>query len=171
LFTFVRSARWIAKDLDDLFPHKQNFFIVDPSGHRGINCRFGMHGIIAEAHYDGSRNMIAMLKGCVCIFVAVPLSLPLSLVCPWPVPVPVPVLVMYPSVADTCVYRAKRYVLLPPRECHNVYFYKQRHPSSRHSKLDWSKPVDPEKYPKWAKAQAIEVRPAHCTYSPHAVKS
>jgi len=38
-----------------------------------------------------------------------------------------------------------------------VYFYKQRHPSSRHSKLDWSRPVDLDKYPKWAKAQAVEV--------------
>ena len=24
---------------------------------------FGMKGVIAEAHYDGGRNMVAMLKG------------------------------------------------------------------------------------------------------------
>jgi hypothetical protein len=57
------ETKWIAQDLEGVFPHRKNFFIVDPHGHRGINCRFGMHGIIAEAHYDGSRNMIAMLKG------------------------------------------------------------------------------------------------------------
>ena len=30
---------------------------------KGIQCRFGMRGVIAEAHYDGGRNMVAMLKG------------------------------------------------------------------------------------------------------------
>ena len=30
---------------------------------QGINCRFGNRGVIAEAHYDGGRNFIAMLKG------------------------------------------------------------------------------------------------------------
>ena len=30
---------------------------------KGIQCRFGMKGVIAEAHYDGGRNMVAMLKG------------------------------------------------------------------------------------------------------------
>ncbi|CAN0110236.1 unnamed protein product, partial [Discosporangium mesarthrocarpum] len=30
---------------------------------RGIHCRFGMPGVIAEAHFDGSRNMVALLSG------------------------------------------------------------------------------------------------------------
>jgi oxalate decarboxylase/phosphoglucose isomerase-like protein (cupin superfamily) len=30
---------------------------------KGIQCRFGMRGIIAESHYDSGRNMVAMLKG------------------------------------------------------------------------------------------------------------
>lgn len=29
----------------------------------GINCRFGMRGVAAAAHYDGKRNFIAMLRG------------------------------------------------------------------------------------------------------------
>jgi hypothetical protein len=29
----------------------------------GINCRFGMRGVIAEAHYDGRRNFVAMIRG------------------------------------------------------------------------------------------------------------
>ena len=40
-----------------------NFFVVDPSGYHGINCRFGMRGVVAEAHYDGQRNFVAMIRG------------------------------------------------------------------------------------------------------------
>ncbi|CBJ29563.1 Hypoxia-inducible factor 1 alpha inhibitor (Hypoxia-inducible factor asparagine hydroxylase) [Ectocarpus siliculosus] len=42
---------------------KGNIFLVDPRGQRGIHCRFGMPGVIAEAHFDGSRNMVAMVSG------------------------------------------------------------------------------------------------------------
>jgi len=37
------------------------FYIVDPAEERGINCRFGMRGVIAANHFDQSRNMIAIL--------------------------------------------------------------------------------------------------------------
>lgn len=40
-----------------------NFYLVDPTDQRGINCRFGMRGVIAESHCDLSRNMIAVLDG------------------------------------------------------------------------------------------------------------
>jgi hypothetical protein len=36
------------------------FYIVDPHEERGINCRFGMRGVIAANHFDMSRNMIAI---------------------------------------------------------------------------------------------------------------
>ena len=39
------------------------FFIVDPQQQRGIHCRFGMAGIIAEAHTDAGRNFITMQRG------------------------------------------------------------------------------------------------------------
>ncbi|CAM9300880.1 unnamed protein product, partial [Hapterophycus canaliculatus] len=42
---------------------KGNIFLVEPRGQRGIHCRFGMPGVIAEAHFDGSRNMVAMISG------------------------------------------------------------------------------------------------------------
>ena len=45
------------------FSPKQSFYIVEPDDFRGINCRFGMNGIIAENHFDGSRNMIILLGG------------------------------------------------------------------------------------------------------------
>ena len=38
-------------------------FMVDPKDARGINCRLGSRGTIAETHYDFSRNWILMLGG------------------------------------------------------------------------------------------------------------
>mmetsp|Transcript_18360 Transcript_18360/g.17679 ORF Transcript_18360/g.17679 Transcript_18360/m.17679 type:complete len:130 (+) Transcript_18360:167-556(+) len=56
-----------------------------------------MRGIIAEAHYDSGRNMVAMLGG------------------------------------------AKRYILNPPKECKKLgLITDQKHPSYRHSIIDWS---------------------------------
>eukprot|EP00815_Leptocylindrus_aporus_P004427 CAMPEP_0116069312 /NCGR_PEP_ID=MMETSP0322-20121206/12225_1 /TAXON_ID=163516 /ORGANISM="Leptocylindrus danicus var. apora, Strain B651" /LENGTH=457 /DNA_ID=CAMNT_0003556677 /DNA_START=95 /DNA_END=1468 /DNA_ORIENTATION=+ len=40
-----------------------NLYMVEPKNQRGINCRFGMKGVIAENHFDGSRNSIAILTG------------------------------------------------------------------------------------------------------------
>ena len=39
------------------------FYLVPAEEQNGINCRFGMRGIVAEAHYDGTRNMLAILEG------------------------------------------------------------------------------------------------------------
>lgn len=41
----------------------RNLFMVNPEQERGLNCRFGMKGIIAEAHFDPTRNWIIMFKG------------------------------------------------------------------------------------------------------------
>jgi hypothetical protein len=38
-------------------------FIQDPDDARGINCRFGMKGVIATAHYDSKTNYIEMVRG------------------------------------------------------------------------------------------------------------
>jgi Cupin-like domain len=40
-----------------------NFFMVQPDQQRGINCRFGMKGVIAETHFDESRNFVVLLGG------------------------------------------------------------------------------------------------------------
>ena len=37
--------------------------MVTPEEHCGINCRFGMKGTIAEAHYDSYNNFLAMMGG------------------------------------------------------------------------------------------------------------
>ena len=36
---------------------------LSPNAISGINCRFGMKGVAAAAHYDGGRNFVAMLRG------------------------------------------------------------------------------------------------------------
>jgi len=40
-----------------------NLYMVKPKKQAGIHCRFGMNGVIAENHFDGSRNMVALLGG------------------------------------------------------------------------------------------------------------
>ena len=57
----VREA-FIREDLS-FFDKSNKFFVVDSSKQKGINCRFGMRGVVAEAHYDGGRNMVAMIQG------------------------------------------------------------------------------------------------------------
>lgn len=54
---------FISRDLHLFSTKKANFFITAPAANKGIQCRFGMRGVIAEAHYDSGRNMVAMLKG------------------------------------------------------------------------------------------------------------
>jgi len=38
-------------------------YFVDSEDQRGINCRFGMRGLVAENHFDLSRNMINLISG------------------------------------------------------------------------------------------------------------
>jgi hypothetical protein len=56
---------WIADALPFFSDQRRedNFFIVERSQYHGINCRFGMRGVIAEAHYDGARNFVSMVRG------------------------------------------------------------------------------------------------------------
>jgi hypothetical protein len=37
--------------------------MVEPQQQRGVHCRFGMPGIIAESHFDSGRNFIFMTRG------------------------------------------------------------------------------------------------------------
>jgi Cupin-like domain len=46
-----------------MFSSYPTFFVKDAQQQRGIHCRFGMPSIIAESHYDGGRNFIAMVRG------------------------------------------------------------------------------------------------------------
>jgi oxalate decarboxylase/phosphoglucose isomerase-like protein (cupin superfamily) len=73
-----------------------SLFMVDSTQQRGINCRFGMKGVIAEAHFDPTRNWIVLLQG------------------------------------------RRRYILAHPEQCAHLELYPYRHPSGRHSAVDWS---------------------------------
>ena len=53
---------WLFKELK-FFQPKKSLFMVKPEFQQGIHCRFGMRSIIAEAHFDRSRNAVAMLRG------------------------------------------------------------------------------------------------------------
>jgi hypothetical protein len=58
-----KKSTFVARDLKFFSTSQENFFITNVPANKGIQCRFGMRGIIAETHYDGGRNMVAMLKG------------------------------------------------------------------------------------------------------------
>lgn len=88
---------FISRDLKLFSTEKNNFFVTNVPANKGIQCRFGMRGVISESHYDSGRNMVAMLKG------------------------------------------EKRYVLNPPWACKQLGIIADRkHPSYRHSVVDWS---------------------------------
>ena len=58
-----REKTFWNRDLDIFSTKTNNFFITKVERNKGIQCRFGMRGVIAESHYDAGRNMVAMLKG------------------------------------------------------------------------------------------------------------
>jgi len=55
-------SEWLFDDLTFFYP-RESLYIVKPKDQKGIHCRFGMKGVIAENHFDASRNMIALLGG------------------------------------------------------------------------------------------------------------
>ncbi len=54
---------FVSRDLNFLSTERPNFFITNVKANKGIQCRFGMRGIIAESHYDSGKNMITLLRG------------------------------------------------------------------------------------------------------------
>jgi hypothetical protein len=60
--TAPQQNHFMFKELPFFMP-KPSIFIKDPRGQRGIHCRFGMSAVIAENHYDGSRNVIGLFGG------------------------------------------------------------------------------------------------------------
>jgi hypothetical protein len=117
---------FVGRDLNIFTPPVENFFVTNRKLNKGIQCRFGMRGIIAETHYDSGRNMIAMLRG------------------------------------------AKRYILTPPHTCKFLGIISDpRHPSFRHSVIDWSD-IHQAKAHNFAQVDAIDtiVREGEILYVP-----
>jgi hypothetical protein len=48
------SSEYLFDELP-FFQPKESLYIADPLEQKGIHCRFGMHGVIAENHFDMSR--------------------------------------------------------------------------------------------------------------------
>lgn len=92
-----RGRTFISRDLKMFSTQKNNFWITNVAANKGIQCRFGMRGVIAEAHYDSGKNFVAMIRG------------------------------------------EKRYILTPPWSCDKLAIITDtKHPSYRHSVIDWS---------------------------------
>mmetsp|Transcript_18980 Transcript_18980/g.24436 ORF Transcript_18980/g.24436 Transcript_18980/m.24436 type:complete len:541 (-) Transcript_18980:59-1681(-) len=107
------------------FQPKSNLYIGDPEEQKGVHCRFGMKGVIAENHFDGSRNAIAVLMG------------------------------------------KRRYILAHPNNCDKLTLLPMKHPSARHSAIDYTNP-DLETYPEFKEAKSNEVvlQPGQVLYLP-----
>ena len=62
----LRSEKYwtfVSRDLPSFSSPKPTFFGFNPPEQKGIQCRFGERGVTAATHYDGGRNMIAMMTG------------------------------------------------------------------------------------------------------------
>mmetsp|Transcript_8110 Transcript_8110/g.23328 ORF Transcript_8110/g.23328 Transcript_8110/m.23328 type:complete len:671 (-) Transcript_8110:40-2052(-) len=57
------SSEYLFDELTFFQPKDDDLYLTVPEKQRGIHCRFGMKGVIAENHFDGSRNSIAVLGG------------------------------------------------------------------------------------------------------------
>ncbi|KAL3796675.1 hypothetical protein HJC23_009975 [Cyclotella cryptica] len=58
-----KSWTFVSRDLPSFSSPKPTFFGFNPPEQKGIQCRFGERGVTAATHYDGGRNMIAMMTG------------------------------------------------------------------------------------------------------------
>jgi len=56
------TAEYLFDELP-FFQPRESIYLVEPMKQKGIHCRFGMKGVIAENHFDASRNMIVVLGG------------------------------------------------------------------------------------------------------------
>jgi len=56
------SSEYLFDELT-FFQPKKGLYLSEPDKQKGIHCRFGMKGVIAENHFDGSRNAIVVLGG------------------------------------------------------------------------------------------------------------
>jgi hypothetical protein len=60
------SSEYLFDELTFFQPKTTNpssLYMVQPEEQKGIHCRFGMKGVIAENHFDASRNAIVVLGG------------------------------------------------------------------------------------------------------------
>ncbi|CAM9472164.1 unnamed protein product, partial [Phaeothamnion confervicola] len=54
---------FVARDMPYFSVVEPNFWVPNPAGRSGIQCRFSMRGVVAASHFDNGRNFVAMLRG------------------------------------------------------------------------------------------------------------
>lgn len=108
------SSEYLYDELPFFQPTPGDLYLRDAEKQKGIHCRFGQKGIIADNHFDAGRNTIVVLGG------------------------------------------SRRYILASPDQCLNMALFDKRHPSARHSEVNWSNP-DLERFPQFAQALGNEV--------------
>ena len=74
------SSEYLFDELP-FFQPVNNLYLSNGKQQKGIHCRFGMKGVIAENHFDGSRNAIVLLGGSRRYILAHPDQCKLSLGC------------------------------------------------------------------------------------------
>lgn len=60
------SSEWLFDELPYFQPRlgeRRPFYMIESKEQQGIHCRFGMKGVVAENHFDLSRNAIALIGG------------------------------------------------------------------------------------------------------------
>jgi hypothetical protein len=62
---YLDESHWtfVSRDLPSFSSTTENFFLFEPDSQKGIQCRFGERGVTAATHFDGGRNMVAMMTG------------------------------------------------------------------------------------------------------------
>lgn len=70
------SWTMISHDLPSFSDPEPTFFSFNPKESKGIQCRFGERGVTAATHYDGGRNMVAMITGAKRYILAPPMECP-----------------------------------------------------------------------------------------------
>jgi len=56
-------SEYLFDELPFFQPKQNDLYMAEPDEQKGIHCRFGMKGVIAENHFDGTRNMVAIMGG------------------------------------------------------------------------------------------------------------
>ena len=67
---------FVSRDLPSFSNPEPTFFGFNPPMQKGIQCRFGERGVTAATHYDGGRNMIAMMVGAKRYVLSPPMACP-----------------------------------------------------------------------------------------------
>jgi hypothetical protein len=59
----IETSEYLFDELTFFQPRPQQLYLTELHQQRGIHCRFGMQGVVAENHFDSSRNAIVVLGG------------------------------------------------------------------------------------------------------------